>query len=207
MAGAKAESDDDRDRALGALMVAAQDGDRTAYGRLLQECEPIVRRAARQAGVGDHRIEDVVQDTLLTLHNARQTYDSGRSFSAWLFVIARRRAIDTLRRQYRTGRREVHEPTAYEAAPDDTLNAAGRLVKAGESSALHDAIASLSPGQREAVERLTLREQSLAEASAESGRSIGALKVNLHRANRALRERLAPREDPPVDLSGEDRHV
>ena len=208
MAERKAETvDEDRDRALGVLMVAAQDGDRKAYGRLLQECKPIIRRAARQAGVVDHRIEDVVQDTLLTLHNARQTYDPARSFSAWLFVIARRRAIDTLRRQGRTQRQEVHEPFAYEAAPDNSPDAAGHLVRAGEASALHNAIASLSPGQREAVERLAIREQSLAEASAESGRSVGALKVNLHRAIRALREKLAPRKEQQADLSGEDRHV
>lgn len=69
-----------------------------------------------------------------------------------------------------------------------------------------DAIASLSPGQREAVERLAIREQTLAEASPESGRTIGALKVNFHRAIRALRERLMPREEPN-DLSEGDRHV
>lgn len=199
--------DEGQDRALAALMVAAQDGDRTAYSRLLQDCEPIIRRAARQAGVVDDRIEDVIQDTLLTLHNARQTYDPARSFSAWLFVIARRRAIDTLRRQGRTRQREVHEPAAYDAAPDSQLDGAGLLVQAGEASALRDAIAGLSPGQREAVERLALREQSLVEASVESGRSIGALKVNMHRALRALRDRLVSREDPPAGQSEEDRHV
>lgn len=199
--------EDDRDASLAALMVAAQDGDRTAYSRLLQDCQSIIRRAARQAGVDDDRIEDVVQDALLTVHNARHTYDPARSFSAWLFVIARRRAIDTLRRQGRTRRREVFEPMAYETAPDNQTDAAGALVKAGEASALRAAIASLSPSQREAVERLTIREQSLAEASVESGRSTGALKVNLHRAIRALRERLRPRENQPTDLSGKDRHV
>ncbi len=208
MVGGNAEiADQDRDRALGALMVAAQEGDRKAYGRLLRECDAIIRRAARQAGVVDHRLEDVVQDALVTLHNARQTYDPERSFSAWLYVIARRRAIDSLRRQGRTRRQEVHEPLAFEAAPDNSLDATSQLVKAGEASALHDAIAKLSPGQREAVERLAIREQSLAEASVESGRSVGALKVNLHRAIRALRVKLAPANELPADLSGEDRHV
>ena len=50
---------------------------------------------------------------------------------------------------------------------------------------LRDAIDSLSPKKREAVERLALSEQTLAEASADTGRTIGALKVNLHRAVRA----------------------
>jgi RNA polymerase sigma-70 factor (ECF subfamily) len=56
---------------------------------------------------------------------------------------------------------------------------------------LGEAIASLSPPQREAIELLKLRELSLAEAATASGRSIAALKVNVHRAIKSLRKRLA----------------
>jgi RNA polymerase sigma-70 factor (ECF subfamily) len=55
---------------------------------------------------------------------------------------------------------------------------------------LHAAIAGLPPGQREAVEQMGLKERSLAEAASETGRNTGALKVNLHRALKALRGRL-----------------
>jgi DNA-directed RNA polymerase specialized sigma24 family protein len=50
-----------------------------------------------------------------------------------------------------------------------------------------EALASLPPRQREAVQHLVLNEQSLAEASASTRRSKGSLKVNLHRALKALR--------------------
>ncbi len=50
--------------------------------------------------------------------------------------------------------------------------------------------AALPPGQRQAVELLAIRDRSLAEASAETGRSKVALKVNLHRALKALRARM-----------------
>ncbi|MDE1969120.1 MAG: hypothetical protein KGI92_09445, partial [Alphaproteobacteria bacterium] len=52
------------------------------------------------------------------------------------------------------------------------------------------AVASLPARQREAVRLLKLRGLSLAEASAESGTSVAALKVNVHRAIKALRKRL-----------------
>ena len=55
-------------------------------------------------------------------------------------------------------------------------------------------MAQLSEGQRQAVERLALGEQSLEQAAAETGRNKGALKVNLHRAIRALRLRLTEAE-------------
>lgn len=217
MVRVKAEAAEDaRDRELATLMAAAQDGDKASYARLLRDCEPVIRRAARRAGVVDDRLEDVVQDTLLTLHNARQTYDPARSFTAWLSVIAQRRAIDVLRRTGRTNRREVHAPVAYESEPDETVDGTRALETAGDVRELRDAIAGLSPVQREAVERLALREQTLAEASADTGRTTGALKVNLHRAIKTLRDRLAPaaakanRSPGPAaaaDLPGEDRHV
>ena len=213
MVRVKAEATDEaRDRALSALMAAAQDGDKAAYARLLRDCEPVIRRAGRRAGVVDDRLEDVVQDTLLTLHNARQTYDPSRSFTAWLSVIAQRRAVDVLRRTGRTGRREVHAPIAYESEPDETVDGVRALETAGDVRELRDAIADLSPVQREAVERLAIREQSLTEASADTGRTTGALKVNLHRAIKTLRERLVPAGTKvgtasATDLPQEDRRV
>jgi RNA polymerase sigma-70 factor (ECF subfamily) len=52
---------------------------------------------------------------------------------------------------------------------------------------LGGALADLTERQREAIELLKLREMSLVEASKASGQSIAALKVNVHRAIKALR--------------------
>jgi RNA polymerase sigma factor (sigma-70 family) len=95
-------------------MAAAQAGDRAAYETLLQDCIPFIKMVARRRGVSFDRIDDVVQDTLLTVHRARQTYDPSRSFAAWLRTIAQRRAIDGLRRHNRHQSREIYAPLAYE---------------------------------------------------------------------------------------------
>ena len=58
------------------------------------------------------------------------------------------------------------------------------------SGRVTEVLASLPAGQREAVEALVIREQSLAEAAMVTRRSKGALKVNLHRALKALRGKL-----------------
>jgi RNA polymerase sigma-70 factor (ECF subfamily) len=60
----------------------------------------------------------------------------------------------------------------------------------GATEGLSEAITALSPPQREAIELLKLCEMSLAEAFAVSGRSLTALKVNVHRAIKTLRDRL-----------------
>ena len=75
---------------------------RAAYDTLLRDCIPFIQRVARAKGVPSDFVDDVVQETLLTIHQARQTYDPSRSFTAWLRTIAQRRAIDGLRRGGRT---------------------------------------------------------------------------------------------------------
>ncbi len=178
---------------LARLMVAAQQGDAPAYQALLRDSVPVIAATARRQGVAPDRVEDVVQEVLITIHRARATYDPGRPFLPWLRAIAQRRAIDSLRRHGRQSGREVHDPFAYENHPEERVEADERLDEQTRARALRDSIKTLPPGQRQAVERLTLQGQSLEEAAADTGRSKVALKVNLHRAIKALRERMGVR--------------
>jgi RNA polymerase sigma-70 factor (ECF subfamily) len=178
-------SSDDARRS--AWMAAAQAGDGVAYERLLRDCVPLIKSIARRNGVQGDRVDDVVQDVLLTIHRARQTYDPGRSFTAWLRVIAERRAIDLLRQTGRQGARELHAPLAFEGYADASANPTASLDRADDAGRISQALASLPARQREAVQHLVLEEQSLAEASALTRRTKGSLKVNLHRALKALR--------------------
>lgn len=179
---------DEPERRRAAWMAAAQGGDRRAYERVLADSVALIRAAARRQGVDTDLVDDVVQETLLTVHRVRHTYDPGRSYDAWLSAIATRRAIDALRSKGRRGHRELHDERAYDMHPDEH-DAAAAAEREQAARRLHEAIATLPPGQREAVEQLGLKERSLAEASAHTGRQSGALKVNLHRAMKALRTR------------------
>jgi len=175
-----------------ALMAAAQAGDATAYATLLRECVPLIKSAARRCGCPPDRIDDVVQDVLLTIHRARAAYDPSRPFDAWLRVIAERRAIDHLRQARRRGAREVYAPLAFESHADDTADPTRGLDQQDDSGRIGQAIAALPDRQREAVRYLVIEEQSLAETAAATGRTKGSLKVNLHRALKALRLHMGP---------------
>jgi RNA polymerase sigma factor (sigma-70 family) len=186
-------SNEDKDQRWSAMMAAAQSGDRLLYERLLREVVPFIRAVVQRQQRTRDRVEEVVQDVLLTLHRVRHTYDPARPFTHWLAMIARRRSIDALRRRRRTETVEVADDTAFETFADPAAN---RIMEAyGASEGLSEAIAGLSQPQREAIELLKLREMSLAEASAASGRSVAALKVNVHRAIKSLRARLAGEEE------------
>ena len=74
-----------------------------------------------------------------------------------------------------------------------TISNEGTNIDTGEyrdPEVLRQAIMALSPGQRDAIEMLKLREISLKEAAAARRTSIGALKVSVHRAMATLRRAL-----------------
>jgi RNA polymerase sigma factor (sigma-70 family) len=180
----------DADR-LEILMRAAQEGDSSAYLRLLNAIAPRLRSTVRK-----HRpflqppdIEDLVQDILLSVHSVRATYDPARPFMPWLLAIARNRMADGSRRQMRRAANEVSVaefPETFSAAPTNTME-----TRYGDPEALRQAIGRLPSGQRQAVEMLKLREMSLKEAASASGMSVAALKVAVHRGMNSLRKALS----------------
>lgn len=184
-----ANIDGSPDQRRAAWMAAAQAGDRRLYEKLLADSVALIRVVARRRGVAQDHLDDVVQETLITVHRVRHTYDPTRSYDAWLCAIASRRAIDALRKRGRRDRRERHDDFALDthADGDDASAATERQQRARR---LREAVAHLPPAQREAVEHLGIKERSLAEAATHTGRTTGALKVNLHRALKALRRRM-----------------
>ena len=185
MNGGFNQGDNSQDRVWSGWMAAAQDGDMAVYARLLADVTPFVRVLVRRRCADPDRAEDVVQEVLLTLHRVRHTYDPARPFTPWLAAIAGRRSIDALRRRVRLAAHEAHDPYAYETFADDGAN---KELEAGDAAqALAGLIATLPPGQREALELVKLKELSLLEASRISGQSVAALKVGVHRAIKALR--------------------
>ena len=184
----------------GALLAAGQRGDAAAYRAFLQAILPFARSIARRQLRSEDQVEDAVQDALLTIHRVRHTYEPGRPAEPWVAAIVRRRAIDTARRAGRIGARETFDEAAFETFADPQANKLEAAEAADSVARLMDA---LTPKQREALELVKLKEMSLAEASAASGQSVGALKVNVHRAIQRLRG--ASRADRDASPKGEDR--
>ncbi|WP_424812971.1 RNA polymerase sigma factor [Roseococcus sp. YIM B11640] len=174
----------EQDRHWSALMSMAQGGDAAAYATLLRECLPLIRAICRRILRNPAEAEDAAQDTLLTLHRVRHTYDPSRPFRPWLSAIAERRALDRGRGlSRRTGREtalDAAEFAAVEAVAESQIEAAD----------LRAAVQQLPASQRTALQLTKIEDLSLAEASSRSGMSVGALKVATHRAIQSLRRRL-----------------
>lgn len=178
-----------------AWMAAAQAGDARAYDALLRAALPLLRAVARRRIRDGHEAEDAVQDTLLTIHRLRHTYDPSRPIRPWLVAICERRCVDRLRRHGRRQGREMPLEAFGESLAAPGQDGAGGGEARIAAAELRAAVAELPPSQRTALHLAKLEDLPLAEASARSGLSVGALKVATHRAVRALRRRLGVTEE------------
>lgn len=169
-------------------MQAAQDGDSAAYHQLLTEvAKPLnqyffVRLRQREVS------EDLVQETLISVHHSMATYDPKRSFTGWLYGIAHHKFVDFLRKQERTTGKNVNDETIFERFCNEDFG-----IPIDLEADLQEALESLSPKQREAVELLKIEGLSSKESAQRMGISLSALKVNAHRAYQSMRKFLGER--------------
>lgn len=182
---------------LGADLALAQAGDGVAYHRFLENAVPFLRQIIRRAGCREEEVEDVVQDTLLTIHQVRHTYDPSRPVKPWLTALARRRSMDSLRKTYNRRNRETLDDVVHETFHDRAANQSEDDILTARD--LDRLTAALPPRQREAVTLIRVRGLTLAQASVLTGQSVNALKVSVHRGLKALRAGLA---GEPLEMEG-----
>ena len=162
-------------------LVLGLAGDTQAYHTFLQELSVHLRAflKIRLARLPDE-VEDLVQETLLALHNQRHTYNPAQPLTAWVHAIARYKMIDLLRR--RGGRDALHVPL------DDALEIfAGNEVE--ESDARRDVnglLSRLPDTQRLPIVHMKLEGMSVVETARVTGMSESAVKVGVHRGLKAL---------------------
>jgi len=171
----------DLEARLRPLWLAAQSGDERAYrealGLMANRLRAYFRR--RMPTLLDD-VEDLVQETLLAVHLQRGTYDPDFAVLAWMTAIARHKWIDRLRR---LGRREaLHDDI-------DDVDESALATEVSEPHAARDLaqlMQSLPEAQRQALTLTKLEGLSVAEASAQTGVSETAIKVQVHRGLKRL---------------------
>lgn len=160
-----------------AWMIAGLSGDGDAYRQLLAALTRHLRAYyLKRAGSG--AAEDLVQETLIAIHQRRGTYDPGQPLTAWVFGIARYKLIDEYRRVRRRAAVPLDEaPELF--AGDDTEAAVARRD-------IEKLLQRLPEAKRQLVRDIKLEGESVADVAARTGMSESAVKVAVHRAIRAL---------------------
>ncbi len=158
----------------GDLMAAAQRGNAGAYTRLLNEVDGWLRRYYARR-LPSSMVEDAAQETLLTVHKRRHTYEPGRPFRAWLAGIARYKWIDRLRALAR-------DPATSDLADEDKDGAVTDHESAVTSAILlGNLLSHLKPAQACVIRLVKLQGLTIKMASDRTGQSPSLVKVNIHR--------------------------
>lgn len=126
--------------------------------------------------------EDVTQEVFTALASERALYDAQRgTLRTFLLSVARNQVLKHLRANGRW-------------APSDEPHAIEPMEPAGQETAalVAQAIASLSPLQREVLVLAEYEGLSLREIAQTVGAELSAVKARLHRARENLRRLLAP---------------
>ena len=88
------------------LLLQGLAGDNDAYADFLTQSSGRLRAYfRRRLAAWPDDVEDLVQETLIALHNQRGTYRPAQPLTAWLHAIARYKMIDSLRARRAAARR------------------------------------------------------------------------------------------------------
>jgi len=163
------------------LMARYQQGDLAAAGALVRHLSPQLHRFFLMQFFSRRHADDLLQETWMRIHQARQTYRPGQPLLPWLYAIARHTRIDHYRK---TGRMEARELPLEEHS-----RVAGDAAASGVPD-VEALLATLPESQREVVVMLKVGDMSLEEVARATSSSVGAVKQKAHRAYESLRARL-----------------
>jgi RNA polymerase sigma-70 factor (ECF subfamily) len=176
------------------LMLAFREGDVAAFDALFGRwAAPLLRYLERMMR-DTATAEDLVQETFLRVHGARERYEPQAKFSTWLYQIATNLARNELRRPRR---RDPHRSLDGDGAPplraaepaSDDVAHARRL----SAEALRE-LAALPENQRAALWLSAVEGLPYAEVATALDVSPQAVKALVHRARSALADRLQGKE-------------
>lgn len=170
-----------------ALMGRVRSGELSYAGLLFERYQRPIYQFLWRTLRDHHLAEDAAQSVFVRLLRYRGSYREGASFRAWIYGIAvneRRRA------GARRGAGEEVPWSEAEVIPVDTRGEEA-LAAAQDRETVQRCLAQLPPERRELLSLYLWDELAYAELAEIYKVSVAALRVRVHRALTALRERIA----------------
>ena len=182
---------DDARTSDAALMAATRDGDRQAFGLLVDRYKDrLVAYLGRLTGSAE-RAEDLAQETFLRLWQSAGRYAEQGKLQGLLYSIA----VNLVRSEERRARRWRVLSALLPVAPEGSAfepSASAALLARERERQLARALAELPLAYRVPLVLCEIEGWSQRDAAAHLGCREGTVKSRLHRARAALRKKLAP---------------
>ncbi len=148
-------------------------GDPSALAELYDRYSSVVYAVALRVLGDTGAAEDVLQEVFLQLWRNPGAFDAARgSLGAWLAVITRNRAIDSLRKR----RPETDiEDVVVSVAPD----LAGQTDRSRAAEKVRGVLGTMPPAQRSALEMAYFEGMSHSEIADKTGEPLGTIKTRI----------------------------
>lgn len=180
-----------------ALVRSIAGGDQYALRRLYERSKRIVFTLTMRLTNDSAIAEEVTLDVFMDVWRQASHYDpGGGTVIGWIMNQARSRAIDRLRFEHRK-KRVNHRPadedahgTSPSAGPHESLDAQQ------QGRALRDALAVLTPDERQAIETAYFSELSYAQVADRLQAPLGTVKTRIRSGLGKLRDALGPEGQP-----------
>lgn len=175
---------------LASLLLASSRGDGAAFAEFYDQLAPrvygVVLRVLRDA----HQAEEVTQEVFLQVWQTAAQFDPARgSALTWVLTLAHRRAVDRVRSSESGRRRDTaHVDLDVRTPYDETATVAHASL---EGERVRDALATLSTGQRQAIELAYFGGHTHAEVSRLMQIPLGTAKTRIRDGLLRLRDVLA----------------
>jgi RNA polymerase sigma-70 factor (ECF subfamily) len=166
-----------------ALVSAAREGDRTAFGMLYARFARMVH-GILLARVPPDDVDDLVQDVFLRALPQLHSLRDDTRFGGWLATIARNRAAD----YHRQSRSALSSTQSL--SEDEHEDSATTGTQEVEAAAILAIVQSLPETYRETLILRLVEGMTGPEIAERTGLTHGSVRVNLHRGMQQLREKL-----------------
>ena len=181
------------------LVARTLAGQAEAFSRLVERYQrPVLSLIYRM--VHDPVLaEDLAQEAFVRAYQRLDRYQPGRKFSSWLFKVAHNRTIDHLRRKQPVevdleAQADDGQSSWEVLEADEDAASPHRHLEMGETArSISGALADLRDNYREVLVLRFEHELSYQEIADVTGASLSSVKVQLHRARKALARELEKR--------------
>jgi len=174
------------------LMTLVKRGNESALATLYRRHTAILRTVISRVVHNDADTDDLLQECFIELWKRAATYDEAKGkLLGWLITLARRRAIDRVRRRQAYSRAEERLIEHSKSDSEECHNHVEQEANASDcSQALKKALSELPAAQREAIQMAYYQGLSQREIATKTGIPLGTIKTRLELAIRKVRAAL-----------------
>ena len=164
------------------LMKAIQAEDPDALSQLYDRYNGILKALILRVIHNEAEAEDLLQEIFMEIWNQSKNFSSQKGKPlGWMVTLARRRAIDGLRKKQAYARAEERLQNETEQQPDAWAHNATQeeIVLSDTRDLIRKVIAGLPPAQQEAIDLAFFRGMSQREIAAKTNTPLGTVKTRL----------------------------